>query len=483
MKKNILSVIAAALALALAFAGLPVIPVSAVTFEPCWTVPSGYNAHDYDKCAAFLEQADESGVKNGEKLSENYDPNDPDTWGTYEQYSWDEDGNMSIYDAPRFEWAGADGELRICYIIISDREYDEAWGLVGTLDVSGCTELIEVSCEDSFIEALDLTGCTGLFHVNCSSNRLTELDVSDCPELTNLECGSNALTGLDVSHNPNLQTLMCQLNSIPELDVSNHPMLCTLICYNNELTELDVSHNPELSYLDCDCNALTELDLSANPLLEILYCNWDELTELDVSNNPMLTCICCFGNMLTGIDVSNNPELLYFDCSENLITGLDLSGNNALQYFSCRQNPMTELILPDNPDFFRVRTLRAEGAGFVGCYVDGLSEFTVFAESEDSVGFLGWYDETGALVSEEDCFRIQDGYYTVLTARFEGGAVPGDVDGNGNVNVTDAIIALRGAMGVIELTDEQIAAGDVNGDGVVNVIDALTVLRMAMGIA
>ena len=41
----------------------------------------GYNDHDYQKLVAFLEQTDEEGVKNGEKLSEDYDPNDPETWG------------------------------------------------------------------------------------------------------------------------------------------------------------------------------------------------------------------------------------------------------------------------------------------------------------------------------------------------------------------------------------------------------------------
>ena len=97
MKKNILSVIAAALVFALAFTVLPVLPVSA-EIEPCWTVPEGYNAHDYDKCAAFLEQTDDDGVKNGEKLNPDYDVNDPDTWGTYECVLWDSDDNYEIVD-------------------------------------------------------------------------------------------------------------------------------------------------------------------------------------------------------------------------------------------------------------------------------------------------------------------------------------------------------------------------------------------------
>lgn len=57
----------------------------------------------------------------------------------------------------------------------------------------------------------------------------------------------------------------------------------------------------------------------------------------------------------------------------------------------------------------------------------------------------------------------------------------GDINGNGSVDVTDALLALRAAMGVITLTDEQIARGDMNGDGVIDSTDAILILRTAMG--
>lgn len=57
----------------------------------------------------------------------------------------------------------------------------------------------------------------------------------------------------------------------------------------------------------------------------------------------------------------------------------------------------------------------------------------------------------------------------------------GDINGNGSVDVTDALLALRAAMGVITLTDEQIARGDINGDGVIDSTDAILILRTAMG--
>ncbi len=60
--------------------------------------------------------------------------------------------------------------------------------------------------------------------------------------------------------------------------------------------------------------------------------------------------------------------------------------------------------------------------------------------------------------------------------------IPGDVDLNGAVEAIDALMALRSAMGVLELNEWQTLAGDVDGNGSVEVIDALTILRMAMGL-
>ena len=49
----------------------------------------------------------------------------------------------------------------------------------------------------------------------------------------------------------------------------------------------------------------------------------------------------------------------------------------------------------------------------------------------------------------------------------------GDTDENGEVNVTDALLALQGSVGKISLSDSQVTAADVDGDGKITVTDAL----------
>lgn len=60
---------------------------------------------------------------------------------------------------------------------------------------------------------------------------------------------------------------------------------------------------------------------------------------------------------------------------------------------------------------------------------------------------------------------------------------PGDVDGDGSVTITDSVLAVRNSLGIVELTDAQIAAADVNGDGAVTIADAVRILRMSIGLA
>lgn len=59
----------------------------------------------------------------------------------------------------------------------------------------------------------------------------------------------------------------------------------------------------------------------------------------------------------------------------------------------------------------------------------------------------------------------------------------GDVDGNGEVTATDALLALRYSMEAVVLTEEQIMRGDLNGDGAITATEALIILRYSMGLA
>ena len=311
-------------------------PLAVFADNTRYPTPGGYNDNDYQKLVTFLELEDESGVRNGEKISENYDPQDPTTW---EGTTW-ENGNIFQIDF-----------------------YDR--NLIGKLDVSNCTELVEL---------------------DCSYNQLTELDISNNTALVELYCGYNQLT---------------------ELDVSNNTALVHLYCGDNQLTELDISNNTAMWYLYCGNNQLTELDVSNNTALMELGCSDNQLTELDISNNTALEHLVCDNNQLTELDISNNTAMWILSCRNNQLTSLNLESSYSLSFLADR--------------------VEAEGNGFIA--VDLYSEVEdytyfgcVYAEPKSGSTFIGWYDENGVLLSSEAEFDISDANSTVFIAKFEGGS-------------------------------------------------------------
>ena len=74
---------------------------------------------------------------------------------------------------------------------------------------------------------------------------------------------------------------------------------------------------------------------------------------------------------------------------------------------------------------------------------------------------------------------------TVTAQYSENGLEPtliGDVNCDGKVDSTDALLAMRYSMNLATITPQGLINGDVNGDGVVNSTDAIIIMRMAMKI-
>ena len=82
MKRKLKVIAAILLVLVMLGSAMPMQLTAEIMTPPTtrYATPDGYNDHDYQKMVAFFEQTDENGVRNGEKLSEDYDPTDSETY-------------------------------------------------------------------------------------------------------------------------------------------------------------------------------------------------------------------------------------------------------------------------------------------------------------------------------------------------------------------------------------------------------------------
>ena len=111
----------------------------------------------------------------------------------------------------------------------------------------------------------------------------------------------------------------------------------------------------------------------------------------------------------------------------------------------------------------------------------GDSDWEIYQYTCPSAGeyrFEWVYQKDGSGSEYDDTVWIADVYFERAGS---GGVLMGDVNDDGAVNVTDALLVLRYSMGLISSLPV-LAAADVNNSGSVDMTDALLVLRASMGI-
>ena len=59
--------------------------------------------------------------------------------------------------------------------------------------------------------------------------------------------------------------------------------------------------------------------------------------------------------------------------------------------------------------------------------------------------------------------------------------VPGDVTGDGEVNLKDAITIQKAALSMTELSGQALINADANGDSIVNLLDSILAQKLALG--
>lgn len=111
---------------------------------------------------------------------------------------------------------------------------------------------------------------------------------------------------------------------------------------------------------------------------------------------------------------------------------------------------------------------------------DATVKTLIWTSSDEGVATVSRTGIVTALSVGETTIRatsVDGNFYAEITVTVTAKAQLGDVNGDGYIDSADAMLCLRSAVGLTELTAEQKSAADVNKDGFVDAGDAIKILR------
>ena len=225
--------------------------------------------------------------------------------------------------------------------------------------------------------------------------------------------------------------------------------MTTLICNNNQLTSLDVSSLSNLTELKCHYNKLASLNVSNKTKLTTLYANANQLTSINVQGCSVLNDLNVECNKLTSLSVQGCNALRTINCCINKISA---SGVNTL-----------------------INSLCTIPSGSQGAFRYIYPGYSTSNYVENNVNL------TDAQVRAARNKRWMSYKYVSGTGWVEipvNTAIPGDVNGDGNVTSAD-ITALYDVL--LNNNYSHIVNGDQTGDGQITAADVTKVYTIMMG--
>ncbi len=378
---------------------------------------------------------------------------------------------------------------------------------LASLNCLNCTALTRLYCYKNALISLDVTGCTALKSLKCyeNANLATITGLADCRAITHLDCEDCSITSLPgVNNMSNITTLLARNNklnalsvtyksTLTNLNVRGNTTLTVLHCNSNDLTTLDVTGCTALSALYCfsnanlatitglaDCRAITHLDcedcaitsLSGvnnmtniatllarnNKLTTLEVTNKSQLTNLRVSGNTTLTTLKCFNNALTSLDVTSCSAMTLMSCYGNQLTSLSVEGCTALKTLFCYQNKISGTGMTTLVNSLPMRSSSNKGE-LRAIFNDGENNTMTSAQ----------------ITTARDKYWLPQKYngsaWVELTA-----STRGDVNGDGNVNISD-VTALINYLLSHNATGINLDAANCNQDSAINISDVTALIN------
>lgn len=233
-----------------------------------------------------------------------------------------------------------------------------------------------------------------------------------------------------------------------------------------------------------------------------------ELKTIDVSENVVSIGNSAFDECaaLETIDLGNNVTYIgesAFNYCLKLTEVTIPNGVESLYGTFSRCDSLKEITVPSSVSVVGYHTFSYCGALETVVFEEGVTELLDYAvvgctslksvtlpSTLEKIGLRAFADDAqladvyfNGTQEEWEAIEIAEGNEPLLNATIHFAEdVRGDVNSDSFVNATDALVILRHAVRIDELTGNALEKADVNADGFVNSSDALVVLRIAVGL-
>lgn len=239
------------------------------------------------------------------------------------------------------------------------------FGLVTSLDLSCCPELVYLDCQVNQLESLDLSKTSKLRTLVCNRNKLKSLDMKNLSALEVLDCGTNDLSSLELPVGKSLTSLFCMENKLTSLDLTKCEGLTKLSCPLNKIEKIFIRKGAPFESIFFESNAM-----SAQSTHELI----DNLGE-GMGNNASLVVINTLDENEKNVCYEDDVKValgknykVYDKYNEENGLGLEYKGSpNAIADITIPSialypNPATEYVIVETLPYSRVLLFDAQGA-------------------------------------------------------------------------------------------------------------------------
>ena len=411
-------------------------------------------------------------------------------------------------------------------------------------DLLGCTALEDLNVSYNALNILNLDTNPELRSLNCANNAISELSLLDKPMLSALDFTNNMLTSIDLSQNPNLSLLRSGGNPLVSISTDSEALGANPVSVaapDGGIVELNTMGEAGLgltakayrTYGMFDgwyggegerLSGDTEFDIQGPCDINARFFEYAGM--LEASGGAVMpggdANIRIFARGLCGADftLEYDPDVLeYIGCTplvegalprvvqhapgrldvefegicDNVETALadfrfstpaqaegshivsvNPRGGNALGFWGSFEIDPSDIVCGDGQLIF--------DEAYVVTFVDGVTGETLdeqvvpagmpalAPQPPDHYGrmFIGWDKDISAVLCD-----------MIVTARY---GLIGDMDMNGVVSITDAVMISRHCVRLEMFSELQLMLADADGNGRVNNTDAVKLIRYILGL-